>query len=99
MGVIIYIMVTGSPPFNGNDDRAIMKAVSKGEYSWPRNLKVSDSLKDLVSKLLTMQPDKRMTAIQALDHPWLKSASDTESPRVCLCCQNALSMGATPYDV
>jgi calcium-dependent protein kinase len=72
MGVIIFIMVTGTPPFNGQDDRAIMKAVSKGEYHWPRNLKVSESLKDLVAKLLVMQPEKRLTALQALEHPWLK---------------------------
>ena len=74
-GVIVYIMVTGTPPFNGADDRAIMKAVSKGVFEWPRNLRVSDSLKDLVAKLLTKNPDKRMTALQALEHPWIAGAA------------------------
>jgi calcium-dependent protein kinase len=74
-GVIVYIMVTGTPPFNGADDRAIMRAVSKGVFEWPRNLRVSDSLKDLVGKLLTKNPDKRMTALQALEHPWIAGAA------------------------
>eukprot|EP00455_Lapot_gusevi_P028474 TRINITY_DN3040_c0_g3_i2.p1 TRINITY_DN3040_c0_g3~~TRINITY_DN3040_c0_g3_i2.p1 ORF type:complete len:488 (-),score=146.77 TRINITY_DN3040_c0_g3_i2:536-1999(-) len=79
LGVIFYIMVTGLPPFNGNDDASIMRAVLHGKYHWPRNARVSDSLKDLISRLLNEKPLERLTALQALEHPWiagLESNSD-----------------------
>lgn len=85
-GVIIYIMVTGTPPFNGPDDRSIMRAVSRGHYEWPKNFRISDSLKDLVSKLLRKNPYERITALQSLEHPWIagldKNSDEAIDPAV-----------------
>jgi len=73
-GVIMYILLSGRPPFGGDDDREIMENVKKGKYdleSSPFN-KVSKSALDLIKKLLIMEVNKRITAQEALNHPWFK---------------------------
>ena len=72
-GVILYILLCGYPPFNGACDKHIIQAVLKGEFTLdePEWHSVSDNAKDLVSKLLTYDPDKRIPALEALNHPWI----------------------------
>ena len=86
LGVIVFIMVTGTPPFNGADDRAIMKAVSRGHYDWPKHARISEALKDLISRLLKKNPLDRISALDALDHPWIagidKLSDEALSPAV-----------------
>ena len=70
----MYILLSGRPPFGGDDDREIMDNVKKGKYdleSSPFN-KVSKSALDLIKKLLIMEVNKRITAQEALNHPWFK---------------------------
>lgn len=71
VGVIIMILMSGTPPFNGNDNDQIMDAVQRGAYRWPASAKPSPQLQDFVSKLLVIDTDKRMNAIDALAHPWI----------------------------
>ncbi|CAD8207367.1 unnamed protein product [Paramecium pentaurelia] len=74
-GVILYILLTGLPPFNGRTDAEILKAVKSGVYKLdiPQFNGVSNDVKDLIQKMLT-KPDQRLTAGQVLQHPWLTSA-------------------------
>ena len=75
-GVIMYILLSGRPPFDGNDDDEILSNVKIGEYdlkSYPFPT-LSDECKDLIKKLLTYEPDKRISASDALKHPWFKTA-------------------------
>jgi calcium-dependent protein kinase len=72
-GVIMYILLSGSPPFQGEDDQEVMQNVRKGKFDffgteWDG---ISPSAKDLISKLLTMDQAKRISASDALKHPWL----------------------------
>jgi calcium-dependent protein kinase len=71
LGVMVFIMITGGPPFYGDDDTAIMETVKTGVYEWPEDTTPSLELKDFVAKLLTKNVAARLTAAQALDHPWL----------------------------
>ena len=76
----MYIMLCGFPPFNGKDDEEIMNAVRKGVFDFkgfyskgPVWKNVSDDAKDLIKKLLTYYPQKRISASDALQHQWFHS--------------------------
>nr|CEL69049.1 TPA: Calcium-dependent protein kinase 3 [Neospora caninum Liverpool] len=73
-GVILYILLCGYPPFHGKDNQEILKKVQVGEYSFdPRHWRrVSDHAKDLVKRCLTYVPGKRISAAEALKHPWIQ---------------------------
>jgi len=84
IGVILYILLTGRPPFDGNDDDEILENVKKGEYdkwAYPFPL-LSPQSKDLIDKLLQYDPKKRLSADQAIDHPWFKSAEFRKKDKV-----------------
>ena len=84
IGVILYILLTGRPPFDGNDDDEILENVKKGVYdkwAYPFPL-LSAHAKDLIFKLLQYDPKKRLSAEQALDHPWFKTAEFKKKDKV-----------------
>ena len=74
LGVILYILLVGYPPFNGSDDKKIIEAVKKGKYTLdePEWDDVSEEAVDLVKRWLTYDPDKRISASEALEHSWSK---------------------------
>lgn len=75
-GVILYILLTGIPPFNGFTDEEIMKATREGKVNMniPQLKSVSDSAKDLIVKMLTKNYKERPSAKDLIDHPWFKVA-------------------------
>ena len=79
IGVILYIMLCGSPPFNGSDDQIIAK-VKRGTWEFRGQIwsNISDEAKDIVTKLMTKNPEERLSAVDALDHPWIKSQVRTK---------------------
>jgi calcium-dependent protein kinase len=64
VGVILYILLCGRPPFDGENDDEILENVSKGIYkiSGPIWSRMSSDGIDLVKKMLTFDPDKRISA-------------------------------------
>ncbi|XAR65640.1 Calcium/calmodulin-dependent protein kinase [Bertholletia excelsa] len=77
-GVILYILLSGVPPFWAETDKGIFDAVLEGVIDfesdpWPS---ISSSAKDLVRKMLTQDPKKRITAAQVLEHPWMREGGD-----------------------
>eukprot|EP00388_Colpodella_angusta_P024410 GDKJ01063917.1.p1 GENE.GDKJ01063917.1~~GDKJ01063917.1.p1 ORF type:complete len:1157 (+),score=269.35 GDKJ01063917.1:1-3471(+) len=77
VGVILYILLSGRPPFFGDSERKILAAVQVGKYSFrdPVWSTVSEDAKGLIRKLLTYDPAKRPSAAEALTHPWFEKAS------------------------
>ena len=73
-GVIFYILLCGYPPFNGEDDDEILQAVSKGDFVFPEEEwnSVSIEAKNLIKKMLTKKPKKRISALEALQDIWFK---------------------------
>ena len=72
IGVILYMTLVGAAPFDGKTDEEIIKRIRIGKYSKneSRYLEHSDEVKDLVSKLLEKDISKRLSAKEALNHPW-----------------------------
>jgi len=67
-------MLSGSPPFNGSNDKEIMDEVLKGEYDFnePVWAEVSDAAQDLIRHMMEYDPVKRYSAEQVLNDPWFK---------------------------
>ncbi|XP_068926512.1 ribosomal protein S6 kinase alpha-2 [Petaurus breviceps papuanus] len=76
LGILLYTMLAGFTPFaNGPDDtpEEILARIGSGKYAlsggnWDS---VSDAAKDIVSKMLHVDPHQRLTAVQVLRHPWI----------------------------
>ncbi len=69
-GVIMYIMLCGTPPFNGANNKLIMKRVLTGKYSFPAEKgwdNVSKEAKAMIRKMLVLDPKKRISALEALN--------------------------------
>ena len=72
MGVILYILLSGDPPFNGPSDNAIYAKIAKWKYSFPEKKwgNISDQAKDLIKHML-LPENERYNAKQVLAHPWV----------------------------
>lgn len=77
-GVILYILLGGYPPFHDDNQRALFRKIVKGDYQFHPDYwsAVSNEAKDLIRGLLTLNPSKRLTVQQALQHPWVKAADE-----------------------
>lgn len=72
-GVILYILLSGVPPFWAESEMGIFRQILQGKLDfesepWPS---ISQSAKDLIRKMLDRNPNKRLTAHQVLCHPWI----------------------------
>lgn len=72
-GVILYILLGGYPPFHDDDQKRLFKKIRAGVYEFHEEYwsGVSVDAKDLIRRLLTVNPLDRITADQAVAHPWL----------------------------
>ena len=80
IGVILYILLCGYPPFNGSNDEQIIKKVKEGKYrtdeeEWHN---ISEDAIDILNKLLQYNPNNRISAAEALQHKWIKEQSKIE---------------------
>ena len=73
IGVIVYILLCGFPPFYGDNDAQMFKRIKAGQYKFlsPYWDPISADAKDFVRNLLVVDPRKRMTAAEALNHKWM----------------------------
>ena len=73
-GVILYILLCGSPPFYGKNEKEIFQKILDGNVNFKHKIwnKISDDAKNLVIKLLQVDPSKRLSAAEALEDDWFK---------------------------
>ncbi|XP_042652210.1 calcium/calmodulin-dependent protein kinase type II subunit delta isoform X17 [Tyto alba] len=80
-GVILYILLVGYPPFWDEDQHRLYQQIKAGAYDFPSPEwdTVTPEAKDLINKMLTINPGKRITASEALKHPWICQRSTVAS--------------------
>jgi len=73
IGVILYILLGGYPPFIENDQRKLFRKIRKGDYEFHDEYwnPVSTEAKNLIASLLTVKPSRRLSAHEALQNPWI----------------------------
>ncbi|KAI9020016.1 kinase-like domain-containing protein [Phycomyces nitens] len=73
VGVITFTLLSGYTPFWGEDQAALFESIMSGRYEFDEEYwsAISESAKDFVDGLLTFKPEKRLTAEEALSHPWI----------------------------
>ncbi|XP_071264459.1 calcium/calmodulin-dependent protein kinase type II delta 2 chain isoform X1 [Salvelinus alpinus] len=80
-GVILYILLVGYPPFWDEDQHRLYQQIKAGAYDFPSPEwdTVTPDAKDLINKMLTINPGKRITTAEALKHPWICQRSTVAS--------------------
>nr|XP_004662518.2 sperm motility kinase Z-like [Jaculus jaculus] len=81
LGVLLYYMLTRTIPFKSSEHTEVKQKIIAGDYEEPEGL--SDELKDLIRRLLTVDPERRPTTIDIIRHPWLQQGqggSDNPEP-------------------
>eukprot|EP00522_Entomoneis_paludosa_P008347 CAMPEP_0172456586 /NCGR_PEP_ID=MMETSP1065-20121228/16392_1 /TAXON_ID=265537 /ORGANISM="Amphiprora paludosa, Strain CCMP125" /LENGTH=583 /DNA_ID=CAMNT_0013209697 /DNA_START=279 /DNA_END=2030 /DNA_ORIENTATION=- len=81
VGCIIFLLLSGNLPFMGRSQKELFRKIVAGKYDFNKEdwEGVSDDARDLVKRLLVLDPDGRMTAKQAVRHRWLKASRDSLS--------------------
>lgn len=74
IGIIMYIMLSGEPPFNGKNNDEIFKKIQSASLKFPEEsfLRVSEQAKSLIKDMLNRNIKKRISAMESLSHPWFK---------------------------
>ncbi|XP_061420929.1 calcium/calmodulin-dependent protein kinase type II delta chain isoform X24 [Lethenteron reissneri] len=80
-GVILYILLVGYPPFWDEDQHKLYQQIKAGAYDFPSPEwdTVTAEAKNLINQMLTINPAKRITAAEALKHPWICQRSTVAS--------------------
>ncbi|KJE96246.1 CAMK/CAMKL protein kinase, variant [Capsaspora owczarzaki ATCC 30864] len=80
MGVVLYAMVCGKPPFQAKAIRELYKKIKEVDFVFPDY--VSDSFKDLIGKIFVRDVDKRITMSEIREHPWTNKGYEQPPVRV-----------------
>jgi len=72
IGIVLYILLCGYPPFFDTDNMKLFEKIKTGKFSFPDEgwSQVSEEAKDLLKKILCLDPKDRLTPEQMLEHPW-----------------------------
>jgi serine/threonine protein kinase len=78
VGCIIFLLLSGNLPFMGRSQKELFRKIVSGKFEFDEEdwCDVSNDAKDLVQKLLVLDPDERLTSSQALKHQWMKASAE-----------------------
>jgi calcium-dependent protein kinase len=90
-GVILYVLLSGSPPFTGLNEHELYRKIHRGMYglSGPRWDAISKPAKEFIKNMIMVDPNKRYSALDALNHSWIQGSFnkkiDTSEAKSLLC--------------
>jgi serine/threonine protein kinase len=95
-GVVLYILLCGRPPFNSKSNREVLERTARGQYNmvgaeWDE---ISEEAKDLVRRMLMVNPDERISCDDILQHAWIKQL-DEEMDESSLSSQSSSTLSTT----
>jgi serine/threonine protein kinase len=106
LGCVLYTILCGFPPFYDESIEALTQKVAKGQYTFlsPWWDEISKSAKDLVSHLLTVDPEQRYTIDQFLAHPWITQSNEpteaaVDSPLAVVAERSTTPVGPPPTNL
>jgi calcium/calmodulin-dependent protein kinase (CaM kinase) II/calcium/calmodulin-dependent protein kinase I len=78
LGVIVYILLGGYSPFDERDQNILFDRIRAGDYVFHKEFwdPISEEAKDFIESLLEVDPRKRLTAAEALEHEWMTTSGD-----------------------
>ena len=81
VGIIAYFLLTSRMPFHAKSDKEIFQKIINGEYRFPAwtETGLSEEAKDFIDELIVVDPKRRMTAKQALNHIWIRKHNATNT--------------------
>lgn len=71
IGVIIYTLIIGKPPFETSDVKTTYKRIRMNAYNFPEQVGITDNARDLITKILNNDPAKRPTIDDIMNHEWI----------------------------
>lgn len=77
LGVTLFQLLTGQYPFEGTTKPEVFSKIKRGKFKIPANL--TKNCQDLIRQMITLDPKKRITANEALNHPWIKNEDKRRS--------------------
>jgi polo-like kinase 1 len=80
IGVIIYTLLVGTPPFETSNVKTTYQKIKDVEYQFPSQISVAEDAKDLIRKILTFEPTSRPSIAEMKQHPWLRDATVLKCP-------------------
>jgi len=72
VGIVTFALLTGCFPFYAEKSEELFSLIQTCSIHWHEVISVSDNARDFIEKLMTKKPEDRMTAAQALQHPWIR---------------------------
>ncbi len=75
LGVIIYTLIIGKPPFETSDVKATYRRIKMNAYNFPEHVVISENARDLITKLLVGDPKQRLTLDELAAHSFLTSSN------------------------
>ena len=81
LGVVLFILLSGTPPFYDEDNFALFEKIKSGQFSFtaPSWQSISSEAKDFISKLLVVDPNARLQGEQIMNHPWILGQSTAQA--------------------
>jgi serine/threonine protein kinase len=83
LGVVLFILLSGQPPFYDEDNFELFEKIKKCEYDFkaPAWKTISNEAKDFISKLLVADPEQRLTGQAIMEHPWILGQTSVDQEK------------------